>query len=61
MAILLKHGGKFYEIPEDILAESTIPKELFEQRLRALEVETKKKGSGPEHHEFLDLSDAEDR
>ena len=60
MAVLLKHGGKFYEIPEEVLAASTIPKERFEQKLRDLEVEIKKNGPGPSRHEFLDLSDAED-
>ena len=60
MAVFLKHGGKFYEIPDEVLARSAIPKEQFERKLGDLEAAVKAKGSGLGQYEFLDLSDTED-
>jgi hypothetical protein len=61
MAILLKHGGRFYEIPDEVLARSAIPKDDFESKLRELDAKTTAKGAtGLGQYELLDLSDLPD-
>ena len=61
MAILVKHAGKYYEIPDEVIARSGISKEEFERKLRELEVKLAEQGeTGLGQYDFLDLSDAED-
>jgi hypothetical protein len=61
MGVLLKHGGKYYEIPDDVLKRSVIPKAEFEQKVRELEVELTTKGTdGIGQYDLLDLSDIDE-
>lgn len=57
MAILIKHGDKYYEIPEDVLVKSGLTKEQFEERLKKMGDSV---ADGPvasrDHCNFIDLS-----
>lgn len=57
MSILIKHGDKYYEIPDDVLAKSGLTRDQFEKRVETLS------GALAEHQaaqrdqcNFLDLS-----
>jgi hypothetical protein len=65
MPIIVKHNGKTYKIPDDVLARSAVPKERFEAGLRELEAAAAaRKSEAAEaaagsftRYRFLDLSD----
>ncbi len=61
MAILVKHAGKYYEIPDEVITRSGVSKEDFERKLRELEVKLTEKGeTGLGQYDFLDLSEIEE-
>ena len=65
MPVLIRHDGKVYKIPDDVLARSVVSKERFEEGLRQLEVAgegtTKRtQAAAGMRYRFLDLSDLSD-
>lgn len=64
MPILVRHNGKVYKIPDDVLDRSAVSEERFEAGLRKLEAEARRKAeavlsssSGFTQYRFLDLSE----
>lgn len=57
MSILIKHGDKFYEIPDEVLAKSGLSRAEFEARLKALDGAGTRKAAG--QCNFIDLSDCD--
>lgn len=59
MPILIKHGGKYYEIPDHVLETSGISQEKFKKRLKLVKSKAKNNKPSLSDYNFLDLSDAE--
>jgi hypothetical protein len=62
MPVLVRHNGKVYKIPDDVLARSSVSKERFEEGLRQLETAGERRteraqASVSMRYRFLELSD----
>jgi len=58
MPILIKHNGRYFEIPDHVLEKSGISREEFEKRLKLLKSSAKDNKPGLSDYNFIDLSDA---
>ena len=57
MAILIKQGEKYYEIPDEVLAKARVTKDKFEKSLRDMTSEmAEQTGAWKDLCNFLDLS-----
>jgi hypothetical protein len=59
MPILIKHDGRYYEIPDNVLETSGISREKFEKRLKLIKSDAKNNKPSLSDYNFIDLSDAE--
>jgi hypothetical protein len=59
MPILVKHNGKYYEIPDDVLARSTVSKSRFEAGIRKLEDKTAEVAKGLNHYRVVAFADSD--
>jgi hypothetical protein len=57
MPIFVKHNGKCYKVPDEILAKSAVPKSLFESRLQ--ELENKEKAKAPNQPKLIEFAEDE--
>lgn len=57
MPILIKHGDRYYEIPDEVLASSGLTKEQFEQRLQKMDTDIADPAKGRRDNcNFIDLA-----
>jgi len=56
MPILVKHGDKYYEIPDEVLAKSKVSKTEFDQRLQEMGSDLAEPAGWKDNCNFIDLS-----
>lgn len=56
MPILVKHGDKYYEIPDKVLAKSRVSKTEFDQRLQEMASDVAEQTGWKDLCNFIDLS-----
>ena len=59
MPVVVRHNGKYYRIPDEVLSKSAVTKSRFETRLQELESRVQERAKTARHPRLMEFSEDE--